>query len=124
MKCPKCGFDMEAVEFEGYEVQKCISCEGLWFENLEHEILKDIKGAESIDTGDAKEGALYNSVEDYKCPACSGDVVRLVDTKQAHIWYEVCHSCFGVFFDAGEFRDYKDYSLFDVVGDFLTKERR
>lgn len=123
MICPKCSSTMDVVDFEGYEIQKCSGCEGLWFENLEHELLKDIKGSETIDTGDAKDGALYDVMDSYDCPVCSSKMVKLVDKDQTHIWYEVCHSCFGVFFDAGEFRDYKDYTLFDVIGELFAQER-
>jgi Zn-finger nucleic acid-binding protein len=51
-------------------------------------------------------------------------MVKMVDKDQPHIWYEQCHSCFGVYFDAGEFNDYKHRSLFDYIGDIFVKERK
>lgn len=124
MDCPKCNGLMETVDFKGFHVEKCSQCEGLWFHNLEHELLKNIEDSELLDTGDAKTGASYDTVEDYLCPNCSGHMVKLVDHEQPHIWYEVCHSCYGVFFDAGEFRDLKEQSFFDTVARFFVKERR
>lgn len=114
---------MNVVEFQDIKVNKCSGCEGLWFNNLEHEVLKNIKGSETLDTGDAKDGAGYDKIDDYKCPNCSGTMVKLVDKEQPHIWYEVCHSCYGVYFDAGEFRDYKRFSLSDYIALFINKER-
>jgi Zn-finger nucleic acid-binding protein len=51
-------------------------------------------------------------------------MVKMVDHKQPHIWYETCHSCFGVFFDAGEFRDFKEETLADYFKDLFAKERK
>lgn len=124
MKCPKCHAKMEDVEFSGFTVERCSGCSGLWFSNLEHELLKDIDGSELLDSGDATDGATYDEIEQYSCPNCSGKMVKLVDHEQPHIWYEVCHSCYGVFFDAGEFRDYKEHSLFDTIADFFVRERK
>jgi len=124
MKCPKCNSLMETVEFKGIEIDQCGSCEGIWFDNLEHEELKNMKGSEVIDTGDAKDGAMYDQMDDYSCPKCGGKMVRMVDKDQPHIWYERCHSCFGAFFDAGEFRDYKHRSFIDYIGDIFVRERK
>jgi len=124
MHCPKCSSEMSAMKFNEIEYFKCSGCEGLWFNNLEHEILKSMKGSESIDTGDAKEGVLYDAVSNYNCPNCSGHMDRLVDKDQPHLWYEVCHSCYGAFFDAGEFRDYKEFDVFDFIASFFVKERK
>jgi Zn-finger nucleic acid-binding protein len=123
MKCPKCTADMTQLEYQGVTVNKCSGCEGLWFNNLEHEVLKTVAGSESIDTGDPSDGAQFDKIEDYVCPNCSGGMDKLVDKDQPHIWYEVCHSCYGVFFDAGEFRDYKKSTFFDLIGSYLTSER-
>lgn len=123
MQCPKCSHTMEPVVFEGIEVDKCSHCEGIWFDILEHEDLKKVAGSESIDTGERRKGAEYNRVDHYICPRCSGGMVRMVDPNQHHIWYELCHSCQGAFFDAGEFRDYKSRSLGGFLRDLFTGER-
>jgi len=123
MDCPKCSSTMMVTTFQQIAVNKCSGCDGLWFDNLEHELLRDIKGANALDTGDPSDGAMNDMITDYKCPNCSGNMVKLVDKEQPHIWYEVCHACYGVYFDAGEFRDYAHYSFFDFVAQFLNKER-
>jgi len=38
-KCPKCGADMETQKIEGIEVEKCLSCEGIYFDRGEIEQL-------------------------------------------------------------------------------------
>jgi len=38
MKCPKCGGQMEEVDFEKLKVDRCTSCEGLYFDKGEFEL--------------------------------------------------------------------------------------
>jgi Zn-finger nucleic acid-binding protein len=115
---------MEPEKFEDITVEKCTGCEGLWFDSMEHEQLKKLRGSETIDTGDPKDGAEFNHIDDYSCPRCGGKMVKMVDSEQPHIWYERCHSCFGAYFDAGEFRDYKHRSIVDFVADMFVRERK
>ena len=124
MKCPKCDSDMEKVTYENIEIDRCVNCKGIWFDMLEHEDLKAIEGSESIDIGDAQVGEEYNKVEKIDCPVCHTQMIRMVDRKQHHIWYEACTVCNGVFFDAGEFRDYKRETVLDFFRDLLTKGRK
>lgn len=35
MKCPKCGNDLQEIHYRGVNLDKCFSCEGLWFDNGE-----------------------------------------------------------------------------------------
>jgi Zn-finger nucleic acid-binding protein len=35
----------------------------------------------------------------------------MVDKAQPSLWFESCPLCFGVFFDAGEFSDFREESL-------------
>ncbi len=39
MKCPKCGADLEVIKFKGIMLDKCIECEGLWFDKGELQLL-------------------------------------------------------------------------------------
>ena len=51
-------------------------------------------------------------------------MIKMVDQRQPHIWYKSCSLCYGVFFDAGEFRDYKEETVLDFFKDLLAGERR
>lgn len=102
MKCPKCEAAMEAVTIEGIEVNRCVSCQGLWFDMLEDEALRPIAAA--VDTGKSATGAKYNPIDRINCPLCANtQPLRMVDPQQSHIWFESFPSCYGRFFDAGEF---------------------
>jgi Fe-S oxidoreductase len=95
---------------------------------LEHEHLKAIEGSESIDIEDPHGAKQVASDKDDRipidCPVCKMQLLRMVDREQPHIWYEACATCYGVFFDAGEFRDYKEKTVLDFFRDLLAKERR
>lgn len=123
MKCPKCHAEMEVVEYAGISVDRCTACKGIWFDMLEHEQLKNIEGSESIDIGSTILGETYETVDRIDCPACKAQLIRMVDRSQPHIWYEACTCCYGVFFDAGEFRDYKEKTVLDFFRDLLSGER-
>ena len=123
MECPKCSSEMEKVAFEHIEVDRCTSCKGMWFDMLEHEHLKAIEDSESIDIGDAKVGKEYDKLDRINCPVCQTRLIRMVDREQPHIHYEACTSCYGVFFDAGEFRDYKQERVVDFFRDLFAKGR-
>ncbi|HEY5609916.1 MAG TPA: zf-TFIIB domain-containing protein [Thermoanaerobaculia bacterium] len=39
MKCPKCGMDLHTIEVEKVSVDRCVSCNGTWFDAGEMEEL-------------------------------------------------------------------------------------
>ena len=113
MECPKCGSPFESVSFADIEFERCLDCYGLWFDMLEQEDLVKIKGSESIDIGATQLGKQYRDMKNVHCPNCSIQMIHMVDKDQFHIKYESCPSCYGTFFDAGEFRDLKEHSVLD-----------
>jgi hypothetical protein len=44
MKCPKCGFDLEAVGYKGVTIDRCFHCGGTWLDQGE---LESLAGHES-----------------------------------------------------------------------------
>jgi len=124
MRCPKCRADMEQVEVQGVQIDRCTDCRGLWFDPGEIELLRNRKAAVEIDIGDVATGKLKNTIDRYRCPRCGGGMTRMVDPKQPHIWYEQCSSCHGSYFDAGEFIDLATVSVSDIFKRFTTPERR
>jgi Zn-finger nucleic acid-binding protein len=120
IQCPKCAAPMGKVTFGSVVVDRCTSCRGLWFDAREHERLKDLEGSEEIDPGPAENARTTtvgpgspNRPGDAKinCPVCHTRLIRMVDRQQPHIHFESCTVCHGTFFDAGEFRDYKEHTV-------------
>ena len=105
MICPKCQSEMQAVEYDGVEVDRCKSCHGIWFDAGESDWLRDEDAAVAIDIGDPSMGIKKNLINSYRCPRCDGGMLRRVDPRQSHVQFEECTSCRGSFFDAGEFAE-------------------
>jgi PAT family beta-lactamase induction signal transducer AmpG len=123
MRCPKCRADMEQIDYEGAEIDRCTICSGIWFDAGEIDVLRDKRAATAIDTGDAKTGKRSNAIHSYQCPRCSGAMVKVVDPKQTHICYETCSSCHGSYLDAGELRDLSNVSISDFFKRFAAQEQ-
>jgi Zn-finger nucleic acid-binding protein len=124
VQCPKCGGTLQRVVQDKIEVERCTQCGGLWFDRLEADRLLKVKGsAAAIDTGDSKVGEQQNEQGQIQCPRCQTLMIRMVDMKQHHIWYESCTVCGGKWFDAGEFKDLQQHSVVDFFRDLFTRER-
>jgi uncharacterized protein len=124
IQCPKCQGSLETVTYADVEVERCTDCKGIWFDSLEAETLKKVKGSESIDIGDPKTGSKFDAIGDINCPKCQTKMTKMVDSKQTHIWYEKCPVCYGIWFDAGEFKDFKQEGLTDIFLDIFSGQRR
>ncbi|HBB33265.1 MAG TPA: hypothetical protein DDZ80_16675 [Cyanobacteria bacterium UBA8803] len=124
MKCPKCQGSLEAVVYSDIQVDRCTDCQGIWFDSMEAQHLKEIKGSEEIDTGDPQIGTKFDTIADINCPKCKTKMTKMVDLKQSHIWYEKCPVCYGIWFDAGEFKDYKEEGITDIFKSIFSRERR
>ncbi len=121
MECPKCHADMEEVNYgRDLTVDRCTKCKGIWFDLGEAEILKGKWMSEFIDTGDPEVGKEHNQIEDVNCPRCGKQMTKIADRRQPHIWYETCDDGHGMYFDAGEFTDYKYETLLDKFRDLMT----
>ena len=57
-------------------------------------------------------------------PKCRTGMINMVVHGQSHIEYECCSTCHGVFFDAGEFRDFKEETILDFFRNLRAKSRR
>jgi uncharacterized protein len=124
LNCPKCNSPMEPVAFSNVTVERCKACQGIWFDGIEHRDLKKIKGAESIDTGSAKVGKEHDKMTGVSCPVCSEVMEVKPDPYQPHIHYDVCPDAHGVYFDAGEFRDFVKEDFGDFFKSLLAKNRK
>ncbi len=120
MNCPKCNAAMEKVTYQSIEVDRCTHCYGLWFDLLEHKQLKSLRGSEAIERGAPEMGKKLEEIKGVNCPVCQTQMTRIADVRQPHLRYESCPVCHGVFFDAGEFRDYKQETILEWFRSMLT----
>ena len=124
MECPKCHAAMELITFDGVTVDRCTGCKGIWFDANEQKWLKEKKGSEAIDTGDTTVGKNMDKITNYNCLRCGGGMIRMVDVDQHHIDYEACSVCYGIFLDAGEFKDLKDYTMSEYLMGLFGRHKK
>ncbi|WP_267384457.1 zf-TFIIB domain-containing protein [Cyanobacterium sp. uoEpiScrs1] len=106
--CPKCGGNLEKIIYEETEVDRCCQCLGIWLDSLEAEQLKNIKGSEIIDSGNFQEENPSESLQKkVNCPRCQISMIKILDFDEYPLWYETCLKCHGLWFDAGEFQQFK-----------------
>lgn len=127
MACPKCQAGMTEHTLStlsgGVTVDKCSACRGIWFDLGEAELLKEKWMSDHIDDGDPLLGKKHNKIRNINCPRCDKRMEQLSDPVQKHIQYEACNE-HGMYFDAGEFTDFKYETLMDVFRDFVFSVRK
>jgi uncharacterized protein len=114
VECPKCKSEMEFGILNQIKVERCPQCMGIWFNESDHKLLKKVKGSELIDVGPVELGQEFDGAVYVPCPICGEAMHRVSEKGQSHITYEACADGHGVFFDAGEYKDYKEKSLGDI----------
>lgn len=77
MRCPACQTTLVVVEREGIEIDWCVECGGLWFDEGEMELLGEKAGRrfEAEDLGRRAEDA--GGADDRRCPRCPRRMERL-----------------------------------------------
>lgn len=112
MNCPKCESEIKIVKYDYVQVDKCTQCNGIWFDLMEVQDLKKLKGSEKIDAATQVNPVIATGLgKTTRCQKCNVKMHTMKDVLQHHIEYEQCGSCKGVFLDAGEFTDLKDFTL-------------
>jgi len=124
MICPKCNGQMEPVAMENVTVERCAGCQGIWVDAGEVAALREIRGSEAIDTGDARSGKKMNAINNINCPRCQKPMKQMVDVDQHHIQFEACTECKGIYLDAGEFKDLKSFTIADYLRGLFTHRKK
>jgi hypothetical protein len=39
MRCPKCGMELKEIDYKGIKIDKCLTCDGVWFDTGEMDAL-------------------------------------------------------------------------------------
>ena len=101
MKCPKCNESMVVLELADVEIDYCYSCEGIWLDQGELELLT---GEDDI------EDRLLSFLEEdkrsgekkVKCPVCQKKMKKVFTTTDNPICLDKCRKDHGYWFDKGE----------------------
>ena len=103
MQCPKCpNSPLVATRVQDIEVDRCQTCEGIWFDNYElipllHERIADLaalRGKSTPPGANQKHG---------QCPRDSAGLIRVSSALGRSVILDTCPECRGVWLDGGEF---------------------
>jgi len=100
MNCPRCKSPLIVVEYHDIELDWCPSCEGLWFDSGEMELVAaQMSGASasplSWQKADTDEQRL-------KCPECNRKMEKRSPGGEQPVIADVCRTCGGLWLDRGE----------------------
>ena len=127
IECPKCHAGMTEHTLStlsgAVTIDKCTACRGLWFDLGEAESLKEKWMSDHIDDGDRLLGKKHNKIRNINCPCRDKPMKQPSDPVQKHIQYEACTE-HGMYFDAGEFTDFKYETLMDIFRHFVFAIRK
>ena len=125
INCPKCGVKMRKLGATACVVDRCESCFGIWLDAGErHKLMEAKHEVKLIDIGSTEVGREQNKIIDIACPRCGLPLVHSRHPTQRHIAYEVCPTCRGSFFDAGELADLGEKTVFERVRSLLGVQKR
>jgi Zn-finger nucleic acid-binding protein len=101
MKCPACDIPLVVIEREGVELDWCLDCRGLWFDEGELDLLGEKTGRE-IETEHIGRIVPDEERTDRRdCPRCHRPMEQVRLEADAEVRVDRCSS-HGVWFDRGE----------------------
>lgn len=134
MICPKCHIKLKEFSFGALKLDKCDSCNGVWFDK--NELKKVIDGRDMdlewvhLDLWTKKEkfGARKGKNQ---CPFCSKALVAL-QYDHSGVEVDICAACGGIWLDKGEMEKIIDYleksldekSVPDYIKEMATESER
>ena len=98
MNCPKCSSELKLTKYKGIEVDRCVSCEGMWLDYPELDQLED-----TVLDADEQKGTMITRPGDSEisCPQCQGPMQRF-RYRYDELWLDVCAEEHGFWLDKGE----------------------
>lgn len=120
LNCPKDGRAMEKVALSGFTVDRCVSCNALWFDATELQKALHAKGAVKALEPDHKGRVRNTSAGLAACPRCKSPLIAQVDQRQPHVEMLACTVCGGVLLDAGEFTDLNHLTVLERLKAFFA----
>ena len=126
MKCYKCNSVMKKKSFDGVLIDACPTCEGIW---LDYGELDMIKNKEALSKEEILDEARKELIIDKKrlmttaglCPKCQK--TSLAETILCGVKVDICPSCDGIYFDWGELQSVLSTKS-GGVGDFIRNIAR
>ena len=114
--CPKCREPMIIAEYQGVEVDCCLSCGGNWLDAGELAWLAELTGAQPGRINDALQSAAPGPRTARRCPRCNKRLRSITVAAEPPLELDRCPRGHGLWFDADE--------MAAVIAAFHTGEER
>jgi len=110
MICPVCKKDMLVVEYNEVEVDFCTSCQGVWFDAGELELLLSSAAQPGADADLSKQFSPAATVKEKprKCSLCRKRMEKVIFGSKPGVLIDRCINGDGLWFDGGELRQTLD----------------
>lgn len=105
--CPQDGSRLAMTRVEGFVLDKCHTCDGIWCDNDELEAMKKAQLAQVEESLEAKYGDPLVRLNDKEgpmcCPSCDGRLIeQTYGSVRLMMRIDRCNNCFGIWLDKGE----------------------
>ena len=103
MKCPKCNSEsLAAFKVEEVTVDRCSSCDGIWFDAQE---LGELLAEEAKQVASLRRGNMHEELDGKKgnCPRDATELLRVYSAADKTVILDACPECRGIWLDGGEF---------------------
>jgi Zn-finger nucleic acid-binding protein len=100
--CPKCRLPTIIAEWEGVEVDCCLSCDGTWLDAGELTWLADLAGVKAGKISAALDQAQHGGRTAWRCPRCNRRLEAIHLAADPPVELDRCPLGDGLWFDAGE----------------------
>ena len=98
MKCPGCASEMDLVEIQSVEIDRCAACGGIVLDKGEGDAIESLGIARIIESAVTSDGKPRTTSA--HCHVCKRDMIALRGA--GDVEYDWCENCERLFFDKGE----------------------
>ena len=104
MNCPRCHARLSLEKFRGIEIDRCLSCKGMWLDYDELDQLEDTV----MDDDDVKGSLMFRSfLGDLSCPTCQSGM-QMFHYRAYDLEVDFCPNSHGFWLDSEEERKVMD----------------
>ncbi len=119
MRCPVCDELMIVLELEQVEIDYCISCEGIWLDSGELELLlEEASGKDELFSSFITQQTSNEKI--IRCPICFKKMEKIIVGEENKVLLDRCKNQHGIWFNKGELYEVAKLSSLDEKSKVLT----
>jgi hypothetical protein len=119
MKCPVCDELMVVLELEEIEIDYCTTCEGIWLDGGELELLLE-EASEKEEVLSSFRRDDFSDEKKIRCPICFKKMEKVLVGKENRILVDTCKNHHGLWFNKGELYEVVKLGSIDEENKVLT----